>query len=45
MEVLQRYSLDLNEADRQAMHSAIAGDLFTLITVTHGTDTMTDTAQ
>jgi L-asparaginase len=45
MEVLQKYSLDLNDADRQAMHSAIAGDLSTLIIVTHGTDTMTNTAQ
>ena len=44
MEVLQKYSLDLNDADRQ-MYSAIAGDLSTLIIVTHGTDTMTDTAQ
>ena len=44
MEVLQKYSLDLNDADRQ-MHSAIAGDLSTLIIVTHGMDTMTDTAQ
>ena len=45
MEVLQKYSLDLNDADRQAMHSAIAGDLSTLIIVTDGTDTMTNTAQ
>ena len=44
MEVLQKYSLDLNDADRQ-MYSAIAGDLSTLIIVTHGTDTMTNTAQ
>jgi L-asparaginase len=44
MEVLQKYSLDLNDADRQ-MYSAIAGDLSTLIIVTHGMDTMTDTAQ
>ena len=45
MEVLQKYSLDLNDADRQAMHSAIAGDLSTLIIATHGTDTMTKIAQ
>ncbi len=45
MEVLQKNSFDLNDADRQAMHSGIAGDLSTLIIVTHGTDTMTNTAQ
>ena len=45
MEVLQKYSLDLNDADRQIIHSPIVGDLSTLIIVTHGTDTMTDTAQ
>jgi L-asparaginase len=45
MEVLQKVSLDLNDADRQTIHSAIAGDLFTLIIVTHDTDTMTNTAQ
>jgi len=45
VEVLQKDSLDLNDADRQTIHSAIAGDLSTLIIVTHGMDTMTDTAQ
>jgi L-asparaginase len=45
MEVLQKDSLDLNDADRQTIHSAIAGDLSTLIIATHGTDTMTKIAQ
>ena len=45
MEVLQKDSVDLNDADRQPIHSAIVGDLSALIIVTHGTDTMTDTAQ
>ena len=45
MEVLQKDSVDLNDADRQTMHSAIVGGPSTLIIVTHGTDTMTDTAQ
>jgi len=45
VEVVQKDSLDLNDADRRAIHSAIARDLATLVIVTHGTDTMTDTAQ
>jgi L-asparaginase len=45
VEVLQKDSLDLNDADRRTIHSAIARDLSTLVIVTHGTDTMTDTAQ
>jgi L-asparaginase len=45
VEELQKDSLDLNDVDRQAIHNTIAGDLSTLIIVTHGTDTMTDTAQ
>jgi L-asparaginase len=45
MEVLQKDSLDINDADRTSIHSAIAGDPSTRVIVTHGTDTMTDTAQ
>lgn len=45
MQVLQKDSVDLNDADRQTMHSAIVGGPSPLIIVTHGTDTMTDTAQ
>ena len=44
-EVLQKDSLDLNDADRAAIHKAIAGDTSARVIVTHGTDTMTDTAQ
>ena len=45
VEVAQKDSLDLNDADRRSIHSAIAQDLATLVVVTHGTDTMTNTAQ
>ncbi len=45
VEVLQKDSLDLNDADRGAIHSAIAQDQATLVVVTHGTDSMTNTAQ
>ena len=45
MEVAQRDSLDLNDADRGAIHSAIARDQETQVVVTHGTDSMTNTAQ
>ena len=44
-EVLQKDSLDLNDADRRAIHNAIAEDASPMVIVTHGTDTMTDTAQ
>lgn len=45
VEVVQKDSLDLNDTDRRTIHSTIARDLATLVIVTHGTDTMTDTAQ
>jgi L-asparaginase len=45
VEVVQKDSLDLTDADRGAIHSAIARDQATLVVVTHGTDSMTNTAQ
>ena len=45
VEVVQKDSLDLNDADRRSIHKAIAGDPATQVVVTHGTDTMTNTAQ
>jgi len=44
VEVRQKDSLDLDDTDRRAIHTAISGDLSTLVIVTHGTDTMTETA-
>ena len=35
MEVLQKDSVDLNDADRQTIHSAIVGDLSTPVSYTH----------
>jgi len=43
-EVLQKDSLEINDADRSAIRSVIAEDPSTRVIVTHGTDTMTDTA-
>ena len=44
-EVLKEDCLDLSDADRETIHSAIAGDPSTLVIMTHGTDTLTGTAQ
>ena len=44
-EVVQKDSLDLNDADRRSIHKAIDEDPATQVVVTHGTDTMTNTAQ
>lgn len=44
VEVRQKDSLDLDDTDRRAIHTAISEDLSTLVIVTHGTDTMTETA-
>ncbi len=44
-EVLQKDSLDLNDTDRTAIHDAIAKDPSDCVIVTHGTDSMTDTAR
>jgi len=44
VEVLRKDSLDLTDADRQAIRGVIAAAPNRRIVVTHGTDTMTDTA-
>jgi L-asparaginase len=45
VEVLRKDSLDLTDADRQMIRAAIAAAPNTRVVVTHGTDTMTDTAR
>jgi len=45
VEVLRKDSLDMTDADRAQVRDAIAARPHTRIVVTHGTDTMTDTAQ
>ena len=44
LEVLRKDSLDLTDADREAIRDAIAAAPNTRVVVTHGTDTMTQTA-
>ena len=44
-EVARKDSLHLTAQDREALRAAIAADPGRLALVTHGTDTMTDTAQ
>jgi L-asparaginase len=44
-EVARKDSLHLTPEDREALRAAIAADPGRLFLVTHGTDTMTDTAQ
>lgn len=43
--ILQKDSLDLTDADRQTIRERIASDLSDRIVVTHGTDTMVETAK
>lgn len=43
--ILQKDSLDMTDRDRQKIHDAIAADDHRYIIVTHGTDTMIQTAQ
>lgn len=43
--LMQKDSLELNDTDRQTIHDAIAKCPSTRILLTHGTDTMTDTAK
>ncbi len=42
---MQKDSLDMDDSDRQLVHDKIAADLHELIIVTHGTDTMIETAK
>lgn len=43
--LLRKDSLDLTEADRQKIYDAVAADDHRYIIITHGTDTMIQTAQ
>ncbi len=43
--LLRKDSLDLTEADRQRIYDAVANDDHRHIVITHGTDTMIQTAQ
>lgn len=43
--VMQKDSLDMDDSDRQLVHDKIAADPHELIIVTHGTDTMIETAK
>jgi L-asparaginase len=43
--VLRKDSLDLTEEDRSAIHAAVTKDTADRIVITHGTDTMVETAR
>jgi len=43
--VLRKDSLDITHADRELIRQRVAADPFALIVVTHGTDTMVQTAR
>jgi len=45
VEVMRKDSLELNDADRAMIAAAVAGADEARIVITHGTDTMTDTAR
>lgn len=42
--LMRKDSLDLTDADREAIRKAVAEDAATRVLITHGTDTMTETA-
>lgn len=44
-ELMRKDSLDLDDADRADLAAHVAGTAATRIVITHGTDTMTDTAK
>src|SRR5579859_3771552 len=43
--LMRKDSLDMSDADRDAIRAAVAGDPATRVLITHGTDTMTETAK
>jgi L-asparaginase len=43
--LLRKDSLDLNDADRELIHDAVCADSGRLFVITHGTDTMIQTAR
>jgi L-asparaginase len=43
--LMRKDSLDLTDADREIIRQAVAGDAATRVLITHGTDTMTETAE
>ncbi len=43
--LMKKDSLDMDEADRRVIRNAVANDPDRLIVITHGTDTMTETAR
>ena len=43
--LMRKDSLDLTDADRETIRKAVAGDAASRVLITHGTDTMTETAE
>ena len=43
--LMRKDSLDLTEADREVIRKAVASDAASRVLITHGTDTMTETAK
>ncbi|HSN17475.1 MAG TPA: asparaginase domain-containing protein [Gammaproteobacteria bacterium] len=43
--LMRKDSLDLTDADRETIRRAVAGDASERVLITHGTDTMTETAK